>query len=685
MSRENLTVEYKRRIESFLEKSGQIPKVGPANTNHIDNPDLWKNDEIYKGELSLNVEDGRMFSSNGGEIFEPNTDDAILGGMQVTQPQESYSGGTPRWLTVSSGQIRVNGVTYTHTSSGTDGDIQVQPNPYGNQGRYDYVYAYGDFINNTVGLQVVNGSYSIKEILENTIDGPRNGIFLAIVWVPPKYDDTSQHQLRPWSWSVHAPDSDEFSIWNDIYLNNLINAQAFPLPNITPAKLVQILTSTYHYFEDNVELRFQKTLMKDQMVLSGNTLYKVLVTHYNDDIDYAVSAQWLVILTGDGSGGSPGESCVPEVLTYLWESGDDPTLENRVTFAGNITSSSAIFVNGALADRLEYTLESIPPNTVYFPGGLQYNDRITAFCTGGGTSTSPGGDTYTTAVEIQTGNPSDGAMVFTRNDATQYSTDMKVMAGLGLTTDDEGKYRVDTEDTDLVDPYLDTSYTITKQGGAPYAPPVTPTNNLCNVARGTSVDYESAFYYNIGFEEVAPTTVTGDYGNTIPADGVNSSPPITAIVTSDDLRSVSFKRSQSGLFVEGNKVVIGSGIEVKTASLDINFKENIHIGGIDHVLANDSELNAVVDSALYLSSSNEVRRTDIDPGPGLYLYTCFPVTFGEITDILLNDSQSLGAGIVVFEGIRTLTNDGNVGVNCRVYRSATRDPGNGMTSLTYIF
>jgi len=143
----NLISQFARRIEKYFSQLLTRPKSGPAGTNHIDDPASWAGNEIYKGELILNTEDGAIYTSDGTEIIQLNTEDSIISGLKVRVPTGIGLGsGTPFWLTIESGILRTAGKNYYHTTTeGTGGppsvgDLQILENNTVNT-RIDLIYA----------------------------------------------------------------------------------------------------------------------------------------------------------------------------------------------------------------------------------------------------------------------------------------------------------------------------------------------------------------------------------------------------------------------------------------------------------------------------------------------------------------------------------------------------------------
>jgi hypothetical protein len=82
-----------RRIEKLISSS---PTVPPAGTNHVD--DQWLNTDIYPGELSIVLSEGKLYTSDGTTTLELNTEDAIQDGLVLSKDTSGVNK-----LTVSTG------------------------------------------------------------------------------------------------------------------------------------------------------------------------------------------------------------------------------------------------------------------------------------------------------------------------------------------------------------------------------------------------------------------------------------------------------------------------------------------------------------------------------------------------------------------------------------------------------
>ena len=68
----SVVTEFIRRIEKVI--LGSRPKIPPVGTNHVDDYSQWTNDTIYKGELGINLTEGNLFTQDGRQVIELNTE-----------------------------------------------------------------------------------------------------------------------------------------------------------------------------------------------------------------------------------------------------------------------------------------------------------------------------------------------------------------------------------------------------------------------------------------------------------------------------------------------------------------------------------------------------------------------------------------------------------------------------------
>jgi len=115
----NLVTTYTRRISKIVNGVPELPKiiVGEEGnetvlylpgSNHVDNPDAWNDNTIYRGELALDLTKGKVYTSDDHGIIEFGAQDMIINGMQVY--------GAPGVIKVSPGKVRINGRIFEWTA-----------------------------------------------------------------------------------------------------------------------------------------------------------------------------------------------------------------------------------------------------------------------------------------------------------------------------------------------------------------------------------------------------------------------------------------------------------------------------------------------------------------------------------------------------------------------------------------
>ena len=157
----NLITSFVRRIGKIFNStttSWYRPTAAQPGTNHIDNPSVFTPETIYKGEEITDLSLGRLYTQDGAEIVEPNAPKAILEGLKVKKPDAGVAG-SPLWLTVESGNARINGKTYWHEASAALGDVILSPNPNPSKGRYDIITIKSDYPNPATNTGVPSTEY----------------------------------------------------------------------------------------------------------------------------------------------------------------------------------------------------------------------------------------------------------------------------------------------------------------------------------------------------------------------------------------------------------------------------------------------------------------------------------------------------------------------------------------------
>ena len=326
----SLILQFARRVEKYFSDLAGRPKAGLPGTNHQDNPLDWAGNEIYKGEIIFNLEDGAAYTSDGLEVVQFNTEDGILSGMNLKVPAGMGQGvaGVGQWLSVSNGVIRSNGKSYYHTTAengSTTGDITINDNtdPSGNI-RIDLIYALPTGILASTGvppgpadeylaeIKVLEGtalnglldSPNINDLPNTAINNLLNGtyipylsnllgeweraIFLGAVLVPNGYTAAGDHKLRP------------------ISVSNV--GDAFPKPAYTPEELIRYTQQGVTSYKDDIISLPNSFYVENQVLIydqdddTTNELYRVLKSHYGLDFATSLADGDIAIIAGGGGG-----------------------------------------------------------------------------------------------------------------------------------------------------------------------------------------------------------------------------------------------------------------------------------------------------------------------------------------------------------------------------------------------
>lgn len=279
----SLITEFIRRVEKLI--AGSRPKMPPVGTNHVDDYNQWTSDTLYKGELGINIEEGSLFTQDGSQPVELNTEDAFLGGHVL-----QTSGVSSQYLSVTQGKIRINGKTYyTPTPVDVaDTNIYIQPNTSSNP-RIDLICIKGDLTLYYPTLElygtqflVVKGTPAVEPTPPDVPDGY---YFVGVCWIYPNGLPTST--LYPTS-------------------HSLGDLSTFPLPVVTTKDFIQRKRLTVELWTTN------KTLFSEQIVKYNQQLYWVIKTHQSDsssiqtDIDNGKIIKICCGSSGSGNQGAQG-------------------------------------------------------------------------------------------------------------------------------------------------------------------------------------------------------------------------------------------------------------------------------------------------------------------------------------------------------------------------------------------
>lgn len=184
----NIVQNFLRRIEKIY---GGRPTIPPVGTNHVD--DSWLVSDIYAGEFSVDLNTGKIYSSDQYSVLTLGSEKSIESGLVLEKP----TSGTNK-IAVSSGLAVINGRNYYHTSSGTDLTIPSQSDLlytlafiYGTPTDGAYTGEDGSFVLGLDYLYVTGPNYGTDSVLSKALDGEisiaSDSVLLGAVLISPGY------------------------------------------------------------------------------------------------------------------------------------------------------------------------------------------------------------------------------------------------------------------------------------------------------------------------------------------------------------------------------------------------------------------------------------------------------------------------------------------------------------------
>ena len=136
----NLLTSFVRRINKFFlseEASWYRPNAAAPGTNHIDDPSLFGEETIYRGETIIDLNTGKQYTQDGAEILEVGAVNGVVQGMSLSKSA------TQNYIKVGDGSVRTMGKTYWFKSSGAD--LLIANNPETNKVRIDIIAAQSNY------------------------------------------------------------------------------------------------------------------------------------------------------------------------------------------------------------------------------------------------------------------------------------------------------------------------------------------------------------------------------------------------------------------------------------------------------------------------------------------------------------------------------------------------------------
>lgn len=209
---------------------------------------------------------------------------------------------------------------------------------------------------------------------------------------------------------------------------------------------------------------------------------------------------------------------------------------------------------------------------------------------------------------------------------------------------------------------------------------VDSTNTTVTVPTGVTVTYLGSYKWTSTNGYKNPTSVTGTWGATLPASGVEkdldlSSKQSKSQNTPGDvtIASVTLSAPKKGLMVNGSKVIKASGSDSTTASAIVRFRDNLYYGPITKQTGITSADINTLTAALVASKVQTVTATTTSTQYFCYAY---PKSYGALSTIIADGADPI---LDNFKAPLTVsvTNKGGYAQDYYVYVSAFKGAFSG--------
>lgn len=305
-----LQSNFIRRIEKTL--TSTRPQIPTPGTNHVDDSSSWTQNMFYRGELGINFNCGTMWTQDGQTGLQPNTEDAILEGLVL-----SNVGTSGTYLAVSDGYARLKGRTYIYStpSLSNPSSITIDSSSGSAGPRIDTIVATpGSNYNSAedlyeLDIQVIKGDVFAPgcsatklwppQVIPPSVNCLSEYVLLGFVYVPANLNQSTT-PLYPLA-IVDATVDPATAQPYDQYNIGSGYQTTFPMPILTVNDFIKRRQRSNFEWNPNT-LYFEKQLV--YVVNSGcGTLYQVKETYQSSSSSSAdIASGKLVEFCGPGSG-----------------------------------------------------------------------------------------------------------------------------------------------------------------------------------------------------------------------------------------------------------------------------------------------------------------------------------------------------------------------------------------------
>lgn len=196
----------------------------------------------------------------------------------------------------------------------------------------------------------------------------------------------------------------------------------------------------------------------------------------------------------------------------------------------------------------------------------------------------------------------------------------------------------------LVTPQISTNTWVVKNHANSAPVPGTYTGTTITVPTGANVTYTGKWKWTADVNKKDPETVSGNWGNTLPASATESTAYTSAVITTTNAEnktaaSVTISAARKGLMLNGQKIVGASGNDSMSASSIIQFRDNLYYGPVTTTSPDSAAINTL--PTVLVNGKN--RTVPATTTTSQYFCYAYPKSYGEITSIIADGVDQIKA------------------------------------------
>lgn len=166
------------------------------------------------------------------------------------------------------------------------------------------------------------------------------------------------------------------------------------------------------------------------------------------------------------------------------------------------------------------------------------------------------------------------------------------------------------------------------------------TNPTIQAYYGSSLGFQGCYIWTHNDSYADPTSVTGDFGTTLPTSGVKSATKTQNGIISNTVFTVTLSAPKSGLTVSGNDVVWKeNGTSTASASAKVSFVYNTWYGTTTAALTKSTLATNLNSGKVVTTKALSISGVTADSNS--YFVYAYPKSLGDLSKIVMNDATPL--------------------------------------------